>query len=154
MVQHYGRWNEEVWASDGRFVDSGETTIRPSQLFRRQAQKHDDRCCPHRARYDRDSRSHTPCSQDTDAYLRATQRPMGRVQERTPSPQRFSENERFKISIYPRTWYLVPGTWYPVFECQVQLCTCLVFQGATFFRGQLLVRELSQRWVGIVSHLQ
>ena len=39
-------------------------------------------------------------------------------------------------------------------ESQVLLCagTFFVFQGATF-GGQLRVLELSQRWVGIVSHL-
>ena len=56
------------------------------------------------------------------------------------------KNERKKISIYVYTWYLT-------YEHQVLLCTCFVFQGATFC-GQLLVRELSQRWFRIVSHLQ
>ena len=52
------------------------------------------------------------------------------------------------------TWYLVLHTWYLICEYQVLLLrTCFVFQGATFC-GQLLVREASQRWVGVVSRLQ
>ena len=81
----------------------------PPHLSRREAQKHDEvhRCCPHRARHDHDSRSYTPCSQDTGAYLRAAPCLMGRDQGRSPSPQSFSENERQKLPIYPGTWYLV-----------------------------------------------
>ena len=60
----------------------------------------------------------------------------------------------------PGTTYLVPGTTYlvpdtPYMSTKYYCCvpgTCFVFQGATFF-GQLVVRELSKRWVGIVSHL-
>ena len=44
-------------------------------------------------------------------------------------------------------------TWYLIYEDQSLLSTCFVVQGATF-GGQLLVRELSQRWVWIVCHLQ
>ena len=50
--------------------------------------------------------------------------------------------------------YLVLHTWHLIYEYQVLLlCTCFVFQGATFC-DQLLVRERSRRCVGIVSHLQ
>ena len=49
---------------------------------------------------------------------------------------------------------LVLHSWYLKYEYQVLLrWTCLVLQGATFC-FTLLVRELSRRWVGIVSHLQ
>ena len=49
---------------------------------------------------------------------------------------------------------LLLHTWYLIYEYHAPpLCTRFVFHGATFC-GQLLVRELAQRWVGIVSHLQ
>ena len=56
-----------------------------------------------------------------------------------------------KITYIP--WYLVPGIQVPgTAAVYVVPGTCFVFQGATFC-GQLLLRELSLRWVGIISHL-
>ena len=134
-VQHYGRRKEAIWASGGLFVEPGETTIHPPQLSRHKAQKHDEvhRCC-RRARHVHDSRSYTPCSQDTGAYLRAAAYLMGRARGRSPSPQSFSEDfsnvggefrevrspatpSSPKERALKNTWYLyirylVPGTRY------------------------------------------
>ena len=108
----------------------GRDNDSPPQPSRHEAQKHEvHRCCPCRARYVHDSRSYTPCSQRTSAYLRAATCLTGRAQGRSPSPQMFQtifrmsegsfvkfahllspalqkKNERYK-KLY--TWYLVPG---------------------------------------------
>ena len=142
-VQHYGRRKEAIWASGGLFVEPGETTIHPPQLSRHKAQKHDEvhRCC-RRARHVHDSRSYTPCSQDTGAYLRAAAYLMGRARGRSPSPQSFSEDfsnvgGEFREVRSPATPSspkeralkntYIPGTRYLIHEYQVLLCTWYVF---------------------------
>ena len=63
------------------------------------------------------------------------------------------------ISVFPNLPHIsaqsgtYSGTWHLVYEYQVLLCVFCISRRHLFY-GQLLVRELSQRWVGIVSHLQ
>ena len=99
--------------------------------------------------------------------LRAAPGLMGGAQGRSPPPHSFSEDcsnvRREVFDVRSPTTPSSPQelaqnknllrTWYLIHANQVLLlCTCCVFEGATF-GGQLLVRGLSQRWVWIVSRL-
>ena len=97
------------------------------------------------------SRHHLFCGQLL--VLRAAPGFMGRAQGRSPSPQSFSEDcsnvwgevrevrhlLRLALQKNERSKNLVLHTWYLIYEHQVLLCTCFVFEGTTFI-GQLLAR--------------